>query len=773
VKKYFNTSSLLIAAVILLGLSVTIYSEAQRSRSAIERLFDAIQPSIAQSLAKSNYLGLHEISRALVASHADSIEIYDVDSAQNLKMVWSYPNLIAQTRYCAVRYDGAIRHQGLQVGRIESCFAPLMIVKRALLAPSALVYFVILSGVIVASGAIGNLRLRRKILELSAKLEDWGKKAVCEPSIPDLEFGTSDVEQRLGKHTRRLVEELTETKLRAREHEAIARTTQSLAHDVRKPFSMLKMVLDAVSEADDPIDSRQIAIASLPEVNEAIASVEGMIQDVMQIGSNSMPNQEVASPESVVDAALNEVFRISTDAQVGIAYELKHVHSLFVDTLRVGRVFTNILVNAVQAINGQGNIWIKTIEKDGFIEFRIGNAGSFIPKESLPNLFEAFFTSGKKGGTGLGLAIAHKIVNDHGGSIRCESKLCERFPSGFVEFIFTLPSSREQSPEHRDPLPSHSRILQERFLAIKSRNLDSASSDELELEKVISSTLKRQAGRLQPILIIDDEAVYRNSLWGLIANFRGGHSELVKIPIVFASSSEEAFFMVQQQNPFLIIQDVDLGAKSKSGIEVIKELRSNGYRGHVCIHSNRFLYDDQKTATEAGADSVLPKPMSRVHLFKLIADSLSRSSKPKLTILGNIESPKSKPRIAYVDDSMTFTLSWKLKLKDQVDVETFASTSRFFEKIEAEPNFLQSLDVIVTDFYFGADDPLDGRSFAVELRKMGYAGPIYLASNGDFSQKDLQPYLSGVIGKDIPDIAKVSRWIENAARINNSANHLI
>ncbi|MHA0111243.1 sensor histidine kinase, partial [Klebsiella pneumoniae] len=75
---------------------------------------------------------------------------------------------------------------------------------------------------------------------------------------------------------------------------------------------------------------------------------------------------------------------------------------------KVGRVFSNIVGNAVQAMRQKGRIWFRTRERDGLIEFCVGNAGSVIPAESLSKLFEAFFTSGKKGGTGLGLAIAQK-----------------------------------------------------------------------------------------------------------------------------------------------------------------------------------------------------------------------------------------------------------------------------------------------------------------------------------------------------------------------------
>lgn len=546
---------------------------------------------------------------------------------------------------------------------------------------------------------------------------------------------------------------------RAKTSEAIARTTQSLAHDVRRPFSMVKMVLEAISESEDPVESREIARASIREVNQAIVSVEGMIQDVMQIGSNSKPNQEVASPEAIIDAAINEVFQIFTEANIEIEYNLNHKHCLFIDTMRVGRVFSNILVNAVQAMNSNGNLWIKTKEEKGFIEFRLGNVGSCIPKESLPKLFEAFFTSGKKGGTGLGLAIAQKVINEHDGNIRCESDKTQQYHAGYVEFILTLPISNEMNPRRDEALPTHSKTIQERLLRIKKEDLNTASADELEQEKILTKRLETLPEGLPSILIVDDEAVYRNSLASLITNFRGGKSEVSKIPILFAKNANEGMKLVKTHNPLLIIQDIDLGVGSKNGLEVIKDLRNDGNKARICVHSNRFLFDDQKTAFDAGADSVLPKPMSRAHLFKLISSSLPEQSNQKVGNIKQKASENTKPRIAYIDDATIFTLSWTLKLKDQLDIETFSSTANFLKKTKEDSTFLQSLDVIVTDYYFRKDDPFNGKTFAAAIRKLGFEKPIYLASNGDFNENDFKPDLTGVIGKDAPSFETVMSWI--------------
>jgi PAS domain S-box-containing protein len=93
---------------------------------------------------------------------------------------------------------------------------------------------------------------------------------------------------------------------------------------------------------------------------------------------------------------------------------------------QLNQVFMNLLVNAAQAIEKQGEIKIKTWQENGSIVASVSDTGCGIPEDKLDKVFEPFFTTKEAGkGTGLGLSIAYDIVKKHHGDITVRSKVGE------------------------------------------------------------------------------------------------------------------------------------------------------------------------------------------------------------------------------------------------------------------------------------------------------------------------------------------------------------
>lgn len=105
--------------------------------------------------------------------------------------------------------------------------------------------------------------------------------------------------------------------------------------------------------------------------------------------------------------------------------ELTDVPKVYINVGKITQVFTNLLINAGQAIEStekQGVVTISTFLKDDFVHISIKDTGCGIKREHLDKLFNPFFTTKPEGqGTGLGLSISHGIALEHGGDLLVDS----------------------------------------------------------------------------------------------------------------------------------------------------------------------------------------------------------------------------------------------------------------------------------------------------------------------------------------------------------------
>jgi signal transduction histidine kinase len=87
------------------------------------------------------------------------------------------------------------------------------------------------------------------------------------------------------------------------------------------------------------------------------------------------------------------------------------------------QVFLNLLLNASQAIEGQGNICVETLDEGEWATVEVTDDGCGIAPEIRERIFDPFFTTKEVGvGTGLGLGLAYNIVRSHGGEIQVISR---------------------------------------------------------------------------------------------------------------------------------------------------------------------------------------------------------------------------------------------------------------------------------------------------------------------------------------------------------------
>ncbi len=159
------------------------------------------------------------------------------------------------------------------------------------------------------------------------------------------------------------------------------------------------------------------------------------------------------SRQTRIEAAIVDLNKIiastlSLVTQQSLFHNVKVVQNLatglpqvFVDVGQMQQVLLNIILNAVEAMSGKGELRITTtLEPDGpFIRLAIRDTGTGMSPDIVDKIFEPFFTTKPRGkGTGLGLAIAYGIVQKHKGEILVQSEVGEG-----SEFIIRLPIAQK------------------------------------------------------------------------------------------------------------------------------------------------------------------------------------------------------------------------------------------------------------------------------------------------------------------------------------------
>lgn len=354
-------------------------------------------------------------------------------------------------------------------------------------------------------------------------------------------------------------------------YKAIAQTTQMLAHDVRKPFSILRGVLKAVQNGVN--DTETLIKTWLPDVERAMDSVNGMIEDVMEIDSESCPETAEVALEGLIGEALQDQFRFHEASLCRLSYRFEHKHLLRINQRKISRVFSNIIANAVEATGTHGHIWFKSSESPGFIEVVIGNEGREIDPDRKAKIFEPFFTAEKAGGTGLGLAIAKKIVEAHGGRIWC----CSEPGSRAVTFHFLLPTGGVAAKQ-AEPLPES---------AVLYQNLESVPGKR----EPVSFASKGH------YIVVDDDAFIRYA-W----------TDLAALKNVAAFASPDQFWSAVQKDPSILAEARGIATDYHfanetvaNGFEFAAELREKGYIGKIIMCSES---DVRKTVARAQLEQI-------------------------------------------------------------------------------------------------------------------------------------------------------------------------
>ncbi|MBU0767812.1 MAG: hypothetical protein KJ687_01785 [Proteobacteria bacterium] len=161
----------------------------------------------------------------------------------------------------------------------------------------------------------------------------------------------------------------------------------------------------------------------IKESREGAERIKKIVQDLKDFAHPGNRELRYADINKNLDSTLNIVwnelkYKAKVEKHFGILPEVQCYPQ------ELNQVFMNLLVNAAQAIQREGNIIISTCVDKGHVGVRISDTGIGIPEENLSRIFDPFFTTKEVGkGTGLGLNVAYNIIKKHKGTIGVESTI--------------------------------------------------------------------------------------------------------------------------------------------------------------------------------------------------------------------------------------------------------------------------------------------------------------------------------------------------------------
>ncbi len=247
-----------------------------------------------------------------------------------------------------------------------------------------------------------------------------GTLATKVPKTQIYELYSDYLEELIDEKTREL-KEVQENLLKSQRLAAIGEAAAMVGHDLRNPLQAIVNVLY--------LARMQLGSLSKGELEESLDVIEEQVEYMNKIVSDLQDYARPVKPEFVeVESKrlLNEtLLAIKVPETIKVSIDVEENATVFLaDSYLLKRVFTNLILNAVQAMPDGGRLSIKVSGTSEEVFFRFKDTGVGIPEENLNKMFQPLFTTKAKG-QGLGLAVCKRLVEALNGSITVESVVGE------------------------------------------------------------------------------------------------------------------------------------------------------------------------------------------------------------------------------------------------------------------------------------------------------------------------------------------------------------
>lgn len=434
----------------------------------------------------------------------------------------------------------------------------------------------------------------------------------------------------------------------------------SIAHEMRNPLGQVKYSFESILEelpiyhADkvyefisaQGLDNIYLKVAQGQMAVNRGGQVIDMILDEVKDKPIDTSGFTYLSAEGITRKAIDEYGYESEPERQKLTFECKEDFLIKADETRYVFVLFNLIMNAFYFIKNYPEAHITVRLEKGIASNKVyvKDTGPGIPPENLGKLFDAFFTSGKKGGTGLGLAYCKRVMKAFGGDISCDSVQQE-----YTEFVMNFPVV-----------------------------------GDAELAKFRKSMISRhlEIFRGKRILLVDDEVPDREPVRRYLDPFN--------VIIDEAGNGQEALDMLSEKHYDVVLMNLSMPVMN--GYEATEAIRC-GKAGvmsknvPVIGHTAVPTYIARGKTEKVGMQGFISKPVAEPELIDLLATILNGEYTIEKTDFSGIN-------VMLVDDSSFNRLILRSVLeKHNMGIIEAVSGKMALEKLKQDDCHLVLMDI--------------------------------------------------------------------------------
>ena len=382
---------------------------------------------------------------------------------------------------------------------------------------------------------------------------------------------------------------LEEQLIQAEKLAAMGQMLAGVAHELNNPLTAILGVTELLREGqtDQEATKRQLEIT-----HRQARRAARIVQNLLEFSRPASPQKKPVDLNSIIDRTvqLHEHSLRRNNVEVDFRPQPDYP-GVVADANQLIQVFLNLVTNAEQAIREvreSGRIQIRLARVGSRISVTFQDDGVGIRPESVPRLFDPFYTTKRPGGgTGLGLSICLSIVREHGGTIEAAA-----LPAGGSAFTVYLPVAADQSIR-------------------PSTNLSGTVAAAPNLNLL----------RGRSVLVLDDEESLRSLLFeGLTAR---------ELHVDCAANLEEALAFVAERSPDAILCDINLsqdGAHLDGKHAAQQLLAASGDRKPALIYISGELIEASEEPGSAGEPRRLQKPFRISDVLAMLQEVFADAS---------------------------------------------------------------------------------------------------------------------------------------------------